>query len=1062
VTCKDEEKNLRKLKIERILSSDALLPSMNRKMHVFHNAFGFGYLKEMVDFSRKLFKIDFNQETITMNIAASYKYFTDNECIDKIINIIDSPYEEDKFSIIKHENNDIMKKDYFEYISSECLYYERVNSLAYYNSKEHDSFTSHILGFKEGYSVSVQLIMKLLDQLIPCNMYYVDYIIRAYGHNEGRLQQKPIDKIGEFLADRLSAEYKPLIIKRVKVNHKLSGMGHAERIQEISGVYEVQEELIDFKKKVINILVIDDVTTSGATLSEIAKTLYKVSSNIKLYGFCLGQTIKHNMINEYYNDPINKLIKKIEKENQQENCISNSETENTTENTKVKDMDIFEDLAKYKNITFTDQQKKAVLHTNGPALVLAVPGSGKTTTLMGRTANLIYQKFAMPEEILSVTFSKASAEDMSKRFNTLFDFISIPKVMFSTIHRFCYSVIKHYAKMINVKYILIEGDSAKGINKNKIISSLYKNLTKKYLSENELESIMSCSSYLKNIMADEKEVERVSDELYREEGIYGFAELLKQFENEKKKLHYLDFDDLLTFSYEILCDNSNILKHYQHQYKFIQVDEGQDTSLIQHMIIKLLAKEHNNVFYVADDDQSIYRFRGSTPEYLLNFEKNYNYTDIYRMEQNFRSTQKIVGLANVFIKKNQTRYKKNIFTENEDGEKIDIHYNSEVDADEIVDLILNEGKLNDNAILYRENLSALSVIATLMMREIPFYIKDFSKIFFTHWTIIDIFSISEFAVNSTRIDLFEKFYFKLSGFYISKDMVNEIKKDKTDTSTYDKLKAFANNDKGKSNIERLERQMNSLANMEPTKAIDYIINVLGFGEFLLKREPSCKKLDDVKGYHFIKALDVICIGIKSFSELRDYMEDLKDAINRAGNNKEKDAVVLSTLHSSKGLEWKNVYLIDIKNGIFPNNKNIESSDPTDIEEERRLCYVGITRAKKKLRIYGERGAVFINEITDVLDHDKIKKAQINNTITSNLSLDSKSIGKLKTQADQQIKDEVLCFNDLTEGLFVRHVKYGEGCILEYDESRIYILFDNGLEKVLETSFCLAKKILFAI
>jgi|GEM_PF-184220 DNA helicase-2/ATP-dependent DNA helicase PcrA len=1054
-----EEKELRKQQIEEIIHPDSISPSQFRKMIVEHKVFGIGNLMEIMDYDKRLFKFSFAHEVITLNMETAYSDFLDKGCLENIFFIINSPYEEDLIHERIHEDDDSSKKKKYRLIHSDNFYYEKINSLAYYNSKEHDLFTNHIIGFKEERDDSIQIMMRLLETLSSKIEVEIDYVVRAYGHNESLLRNKPIDDVGKFLAKRLSAEYKPMILKRHKVNSKLSGLGHSERVQKISGAYKIRQELIDSKFEEIRILVIDDVTTSGSTLAEIGRTFRNTGMNIKLYGFCLSQTIRHNKINKYINSYINNLITEIveDPERRPLGDLDNNDNESKEE------MKIFADLAKYKNISFTEQQKQAVMHTNGPALVLAVPGGGKTTTLMGRTANLIYQKIATPSEILSVTFSKASADDMTKRFNTLFDFASFPKSKFSTIHSFGFAVIRSYGNHVGVEYNLIEGNSVKGVNKTKIIRSIYRGMTKKYLSENELDLITNALGYIKNVMASKDEIEEMSQKLFFDEGIFGFAELQQKYELEKRKHNYLDFDDLLTFTYEILCNNPHILKYYQDRYKYIQIDEGQDTSLIQHMIIKILAEEHKNVFYVADDDQSIYRFRGSTPEYLLKIEEHYDDTKIYKMEQNFRSTRMIVGLANEFIKTNKTRYEKNIFTENEDGENIDIIYDYHVDPDLVVDMVLKDGKLSDNAILYRENLSALNIIPTLMKRDIPFYIKDFGKLFFTHWTIVDMFSISEFAVDNKRVDLFEKFYYKLSGFYISKDMVDETKKIKSNTSTYDKLRKVSKNDMGRENINRLERQMDRLAKMEPETALDYIVNVLGYGDFLLRRDPLSKKLDDVKVYQFIKALDVLCLGIENFTELKTYIEDLKDAIKHAGENKGKEAVVLSTLHSSKGLEWKNVYLIDLDNGVFPSDRTIESDDPEDMEEERRLCYVGITRAKKKLRVYGGRGSVFTEEIENVLDPKRLDKAQFDVSYIGTITPVS-SVKKSKAATNTPLKagGEALGFNDLTEGLMIQHAKFGEGCITKYDKSMIHIMFNDGQRKKLSTAYCLEHKIISSV
>ena len=380
---------------------------------------------------------------------------------------------------------------------------------------------------------------------------------------------------------------------------------------------------------------------------------------------------------------------------------------------------------------FSDEQVLASLHVEGPALVLAVPGAGKTSILLERTHNLI-ESGVHPNNILSLTFSKAAANEMKYRFDYMYQNIN---VKFSTIHAFCYLVIREYSRLRNVEYTLIEGDPK--INKIGLLKEIYKNVNRDYITEDKLETLLNAIGYCKNMMIEPKDVK---SELEVE--IDNFESIFKAYEDYKSKRKYMDFDDMLTLSYEILKREPYIKNRFIEQYKYIQIDEGQDSSKIQMEIINLLAKKYKNLFIVADDDQSIYGFRGAFPKGLFQLKEIYPNMKTFYMQKNFRSSKNIVSASNKFISQNTMRYTKDLVSAKDFDKPIDIvKLETTVDQYEYILEQLEEDSSGSTAILYRNNLSAIGLLEFFERKRVSFAIRDSKLKFFSHWIINDIKSI---------------------------------------------------------------------------------------------------------------------------------------------------------------------------------------------------------------------------------------------------------------------------------------------------------------------------------
>ncbi len=307
-------------------------------------------------------------------------------------------------------------------------------------------------------------------------------------------------------------------------------------------------------------------------------------------------------------------------------------------------MDFIKYLNDRYNIDLNEQQQKAVLNIEGPILLLSVPGGGKTTVIVSRCANMILNHNIDPENMLTLTFSKASAIDMGQRFKKIFGDEIKNNVNFSTIHSFCYSVLRTYANKRCVSFPTIIEDEKAPLSKNQLLKKFYFEFNEEYISDDKLEELSNAICYIKNMMLTIEEINESDID------IKNIIEIYKSYEEYKRINNYIDFDDMLSITLKLFKKNNELLNYYRRKYTYINIDESQDTSYLQHEIIKILVSPRNNIFMVGDEDQSIYTFRAAFPKALLNFKETYPKAQIFLMERNYRSTKSIVNAANLFIK----------------------------------------------------------------------------------------------------------------------------------------------------------------------------------------------------------------------------------------------------------------------------------------------------------------------------------------------------------------------------------------------------------------------------
>ena len=584
-------------------------------------------------------------------------------------------------------------------------------------------------------------------------------------------------------------------------------------------------------------------------------------------------------------------------------------------------------------INYSSNQKKAIEHGAGPLMVLAGPGSGKTFVITHRIKYLIEGSGINPAHILVVTFSRAAAKEMRDRFEKL---QGKSYVTFGTFHSVFFSILK----------------TAYGFSAEQIASDeLRYTLIKELITKNEIvnEDINTLSGNLLNEIALIKQ-DNINIKNYYSNSIASdtFKKLYKEYEAELETRNKLDFEDMLSLTYELLSERKDILTAVQNRYQYILVDEFQDINFLQYNIIKLMAGKKQNITVVGDDDQSIYRFRGARPEIMLGFERDFRNVSKVFLDINFRSTTQIVDASTKLISFNSKRFPKTFKANNGSGAPVSViefkNPFAEVNSiiKDIKEYIKAEQDINNIAVLYRTNLSPRLLIERMMKNNIPFTIRDSIPNLFEHWVSKDIISYIKLAINlGNKNDLLR--ISNKPNRYISRDSLSSSKANIETLFDYYDDKSYMIK-----RIIELREHLRTIKNLKPATALRYIRNVVGYDEYI---EEYCDmngvESDDC--YTILGDLENSASEFNTFSDWFVHMEEYKEELIEAGKKSNEDdiGVRLMTFHSSKGLEFDIVYIIDVNEGSVPYKK---AKGADEIEEERRMFYVAMTRARHKLFI----------------------------------------------------------------------------------------------------------------
>lgn len=743
-------------------------------------------------------------------------------------------------------------------------------------------------------------------------------------------------------------------------------------------------------------------------------------------------------------------------------------------------------------------QKDAVTYVGGPMLILAGAGSGKTRVLTYKIAYLIEAGIVKPWEILAITFTNKAAKEMRERVDNLLPDNS-NDVWLGTFHSVCVRILKReiellgYTRDFNIMDELDKQRTVKDILKRMNIDD------KQFPANSICYEISSAKDKLQDSSAYYREVK--GD--FRKEKI---AEVYKEYERETRKNNSLDFDDIIMLTVELFKKNIDRLEYYQNKFRYILVDEYQDTNRAQFVLISMLASSHGNICVVGDESQSIYGFRGADISNILNFEKQFTGAKVVKLEQNYRSTKNILNAANHVINKNSSKLDKKLWTENDEGEKLK-YYTAKNEYDEgqyIVDSIdklvrENHLKYSDFAVLFRTNAQARAIEEVFMRESTPYRLIGGLK-FYSRKEIKDIIAYLKLIhnpndnvslkriINEPKRGIGDTTVEKLAEMSDSKNMsiYNLI----DDSANLDGMRASGNIMLFRDMIRELIKDKFTLS---ITELIKKILLVTGYEEMLVKEntKEAEGRLENIYEFLGVAAEFEKEEADNSLSEFLDSIALVSDTDKLESA---EEAVTLMTMHSAKGLEYNVVFIVGMEDGLFPSKKSMFEND--DVEEERRLCYVGITRARKKLfltnakqrTLYGSTSYTipsrFLSEIPEDL-YDEVSKDNINRrkerqsssylnseygsvqrkinsfgqsinaagSISSGYSSKSKfgvSVDNFLKNMGMPVQNTEVDLSIYKEGMKVKHKRFGVGTITslepEDDDLKVEIVFANGQMK----------------
>ena len=672
-----------------------------------------------------------------------------------------------------------------------------------------------------------------------------------------------------------------------------------------------------------------------------------------------------------------------------------------------------------------ENQLKAVNHLDGPCMVLAGPGSGKTRVITYRIANMVVNKNIKPTSILAISFTKASSIEMKNRALSLSNDFRMNKVTYGTFHSVFFRILRYFENY-NIESILDEKTKRIGLK------NILKGLNIENADDDEtIGQVINEISYVKNELMDKRDFK--SEVLTNDE----FIKVYNFYEEYKQQMNKIDFDDMLIKTYELLKNNKAALDRVRSVYRYILVDEFQDINKVQFEALKLIANPSNNIFVVGDEDQSIYGFRGSRPDFLLEFEEYFSNTKKVLLDINYRSKGEIINIANRLIEKNTNRYEKVIKCGQGNGAKV--NYISPEDSEEEAVYIAKDIKnkvqedyteYTDFAVIYRTNIQSRALVDVFMDMRIPFVVKDSIVTIYDHWAAQDILAYLRIGVNPNSNKDWIRIINKPFR-YISKDNLNLIK-DEPDfiNSLINKCDLHPKQVK---TINDLDIDISYVKGLNPKNAISYIRTTLDYDRYILDYCANRKiKTNGLK--EILNELESSATNFKTIQEYLEHIERVKSEIVDNKNNKETDGVIFTTMHSAKGLEFKNVYIIGANEGTIPHEKSYEIDDEEkkndQIEEERRLMYVAITRAEENI------------------------------CISSPINKYGKRVSKSRFVEDIKAptKKEM---DSITIGDKIYHKKFKEGTIVEKNGDSIKIRFKDR-DRALNSKVCLTKRIIWKI
>lgn len=736
--------------------------------------------------------------------------------------------------------------------------------------------------------------------------------------------------------------------------------------------------------------------------------------------------------------------------------------------------------------TLNGPQKEAVLHTDGPLLILAGAGSGKTRVLTHRIAYLIDERGVNPWNILAITFTNKAAEEMRQRVDSLVAF-GAESIWVSTFHSMCVRILRRFIERLGYenRFTIYDTDDQK---------TLMKEVCRKVDIDTKVfkeRSLLSAISSAKNemILPDEFELNAGGDF-----GQQKIAKVYREYEAQLKSNNALDFDDLLVKTVQLLETQPDVLEYYRERFRYIMVDEYQDTNTVQFRLVSLLAGKYKNLCVVGDDDQSIYKFRGANIRNILDFEHEFPDAHVIKLEQNYRSTGNILDAANGVISNNKGRKEKTLWTDNGEGEKVHLRqFDTAYDEAEFIAEDIRRGvregaSYNDNAVLYRTNAQSRLFEEKFIAMNIPykivgginFYARREIKDLLAYLKTVDngqddlavrrIINVPKRGIGLTTINRIQESAAERGiGFYealLAPELIPGVGRS---ASKLDSFAALIEYFKGRADQESISDLLREI--LEKTGYIESLES-----EDKVEAEARIENIDEL--LNKAAAYEEDCQDRDEEPTLSGFLEEVALVADIDSLDEDQDYVVLMTLHSAKGLEFPHVYLAGMEDGLFPSYMTITSDDNEDLEEERRLCYVGITRAERELTLTCARRRMVRGETQYNKLSRFVKEIPMNLIDTGNKKIEEGTevpVQNTYSHAKQAFRAQPFAavsgkqpFSALQKGSQltaekggnlsygvgdrVRHVKFGEGTVLEIKEGgrdyEVTVEFDSaGVRKM---------------
>ena len=688
------------------------------------------------------------------------------------------------------------------------------------------------------------------------------------------------------------------------------------------------------------------------------------------------------------------------------------------------------------------QQLAAVQAVHGPVLLLAVPGSGKTTVLVTRLGYMVLCCDVPPAQILTMTYTVAATHEMRGRFAARFGAELAGQMTFRTINGLSAVILQYYSRVYSRRQpelLTNEGDITR------MLTDIWQQVNREFPTESTLKELRTAITYIKNMALADEEIEGLETDLAN------LPELYRRYQAALKRAGQMDYDDQMVFALQILRAAPPVLAYFQQRYKYFCVDESQDTSKIQHEIIRLLAGRSLNLFMVGDEDQSIYGFRAAYPQALMDFEQVYPGAQVLLMEENYRSSEEIVAAANAFVARSRYRRPKTLRATQ--GAQCPIEIRRITRREEQIDWLFEEARRGggETAVLFRNNESALPLVDLCERRGVPYRFKKADLTFFTHKIVLDAVDFLRFAYEPANGERFLRLYYKF-GLALSRQralaacgasartrrpILEELTRD-SETKT-----------RMRESLGDIYAAFKRIPQLNAADALDAVRHGCGYGAYLNQKGMDTGKL---------AILEMLAEQEPNALRLLDRLEELRMLIAAKADVNSDVPFVLSTIHSSKGLEYDRVVLLDAFDGVLPAKPEICCRTPEDTrqyEEDRRLFYVAMTRARHKLVVFDCKTmpSVFVQEVIFNLPESRaereLAKAETNRVLGRNKPAVA---GPALPPVDVAAVTRV--------GAAVQHAVFGRGVVTEFDGRFVTVEFSGMRVKKLDAALVAEKHLLW--